>query len=49
MKRNKYDGLMEEVQGLLEDDIPDDEIPIPEGAEDQVEEPDESEESDDAP
>lgn len=31
MMRNKYDGLMEEVQGLLEDEIPDDEIPLPEG------------------
>jgi len=47
MTRNKYDGLMEEVQGLLEDDIPDDEIPIPEGAEDSVE-PDEPDELDDA-
>jgi hypothetical protein len=49
MRRNKYDGLMEEVQGLLENDIPDDEIPIPEGAEDSVEESDEPDESDDAP
>jgi hypothetical protein len=46
MKNNKYDGLMEEVLGLLEDEIPDDEIPIPEGA-DTEDESDEGE-SDDA-
>lgn len=48
MRRNRYDGLMEEVQGLLESDIPDDEIPVPEDASDAVDPDEESDESEDA-
>ena len=45
MKR--YDALMEELSDLLDDSLPDDEIPIPEGTSDAVEEEEDPDESDD--